>query len=534
MYIAVRKRKYKGKEYHSSQIVEGYRNEEGKVRQKTLLDISRLGMEKILAMKAALQGKQIVDWNSLEGLKALDFGIPYVVGEVLKSLELPEIISKLDKKGDDFYPAILGMITNSIDEPCAKHGLIRWIRNTALIDYPGIEPEKAYHHKTCYAALDFLEEHQGQIEEILYSRREKPARLFFCDITSTYFEGRKAELARYGYSRDHRSDRKQIVIGLVTDSDGIPVCVEVFERNTRDSSTVKGKIAELKNRFNVEKACFVGDRGMKTKANVEHLREQGLDFILAVHHREVLKLVEEHGPTQMGLFDERNIADIKIDDRRLVVCRNPIAGGDTKRRCDKLLRLTEEKLSKIRVRVEKGRLKKPDAIRRVVDRPFAKWKNEKFFNINIEEGSLFFEFDKKTIESTARLDGVYVIETTLSPDEMKDEEIQSSYKLLQVVERAFRCTKSDLRVRPVFHWKESRIRGHVFLCFLAYLVERILQIGLNILPESEKPEWKNVVSNLRGWRRVSVAGRPALKSHHPGFSPAIACWLRAWNIALPE
>ena len=235
----------------------------------------------------------------------------------------------------------------------------------------------------------------------MYQRREKPVRLFFYDITSTYFEGRKAEIARYGYSRDHRSDRKQVVIGLVTDSDGIPISMEVFDGNTRDCSTVKGKIDELKNRFNVEKACFVGDRGMKTEANVEHIRDAGLDFILALHHREVLKLVEEHGPTQMELFDERGIADISIDGRRLVVCRNPIAGADTKRRRDELLQLTGEKLESIRIRVEKGRLKKPDAIRRAVDRPFSKWKTEKFFKINIEESSFSFERNRQTIESAA-------------------------------------------------------------------------------------------------------------------------------------
>ncbi len=533
MYVAERTTTINGKTYTSAQIVEGYRNEKGKSRQRTLLNISKLGPEKIQAVKIALQGKTVVDWDSLEGLEVLDFGIPYTTCEMLKQIGLPEIISEIDVHGISFYPTILAMICNRLDEPCAKYGLYRWAKNTELMHYPAIEPDKAYHHKACYAALDFLDEHRKQIEEALYSRRRKPSRLFFYDITSTYFEGRKAEPARFGYSRDHRSDRKQVVIGLVTDSDGVPICVEVFEGNTRDCSTVKSKIDDLKNRFNVAEACFVGDRGMKTEANIEHLRAEGLDFILALHHREVLKLVEEHGPTQMGLFDERNIADINVGDRRLVVCRNPIAGGDTKRRRDELLRLTEEKLERLRIRVEKGGLKKPDAIRKVVDRPFARWKTEKFFKINIEESSFSFERNQETINAAARLDGVYVIETTLSADEMGDEDIQNSYKLLQLVERAFRCSKEELCVRPVFHWKESRIRGHVFLCFLSYLVERLLQLCLNNLPNEEKPEWKQVVSSLKGWRRVAVANRPALKAHYPGFSPDIARWLIVWNIALP-
>ena len=142
MYVAVRQRQYKNKEYNSAQIVEGYRNEEGKPRQRTLLDISKLGMDKILAVKAALQGKQIVDWDSLEGFNALDFGIPYVVEEVLKSLEIPEILSEIDDHGAFFFPVILGMICNRIDEPCAKYGFYAGsrIRHSSII--PALSPRK--------------------------------------------------------------------------------------------------------------------------------------------------------------------------------------------------------------------------------------------------------------------------------------------------------------------------------------------------------------------------------------------------------
>lgn len=530
MFVAIRKSVQRGKTYHSAQIVEGYRNPEGKPRQKTLLDISKLGMDKIQAVKLALQGKNIVDWDSLDGLTALDYGIPYVVEKTLHSAGLPEI---LGIEGEKYYPAILAMTANRIDSPCAKYSLRRWAKRTSLWTYPGIEPKKSFHHEFCYETLDFLAANQEPIEDALYRRREKPARLFLYDITSSYFEGRKAEIAKYGYSRDHRGDRKQIVIGLVTDSDGIPICVEVFQGNTRDSSTVIEKINDLKKRFMVDRACFVGDRGMKTEANIEHIKDEGIDFITALCNREVLNLVEEHGPLQMGLFDEREIAEVSIDGRRLIVCRNPIAGEDTKRRRDELMRLTAEELEKIRIRVENGRLKKADAIRKAVDRYFAKWKMEKFFLASIGDGSFKYEKNREVIDAAARLDGVYVIETSLTAEDMPPLEVQSSYKLLQVVERAFRSTKSELCIRPVYHWKESRIRGHVFLCFLAYLVERSLQIGLASMPDENKPEWKEVLESLRGWRRVSVLDRPALKAHHPGFTPEIASWLQCWKIPLP-
>lgn len=530
MYVAIRKSVQRGKVYHSAQIVESRRNENGQSRQRTLLDISSIGMEKILAVKAALSGKSVVDWDSLEGVSALDYGIPFVVERVLDFLGFSDILGEEGKK---HYPTIMAMIANRIDAPCAKYGLHNWAKRTSFWNYPGIDPEKAFHHEACYEALDFLEENQESIEDALYQRREKPVRLFLYDITSSYFEGRKAELSRFGYSRDHRSDRKQVVIGLATDSNGLPLCVEVFEGNTRDSSTVIEKINDLKKRFVVEKACFVGDRGMRTEANVEHIKSEGFDFILAITHREVLSLVEEHGPRQMGLFDERNIADVSIDGRRLVVCRNPIAGEDTKRRRDELLKLTEEALEKVQGRVKEGRLKKADAIRRCIDKSFARWKMEKFFTLTIEDGAFEYERNLKVINAAAQLDGVYVIETSLNLDDMGACEIQSTYKLLQTVERAFRSAKDELCIRPVYHWKENRIRGHVFLCFLAYLVERRLQLGLASMPKESRPEWKAVVESLRGWRRVTITGRPELKGRFSGLTEEVLRCLTAWGTPAP-
>ena len=529
MFVATRKRNYKGKIYTSSQIVEGYRNKDGKVRQRTLLDISKLGPDKIAAIKAAFQGKSIVDWDALDGLQSLDFGIPHVVIKTLESLELPEI---LDEEGREHLPTIVAMIANRIDAPCAKYSLKHWAKNTALSHLLGAD-EKKFHHNECYSALDYLEENQRFIEDELYARREQPARLFFYDITSTYFEGRKAELSAYGYSRDHRGDRRQVVIGLVTGAEGLPICVEVFEGNTRDCSTVIGKIDDIKNRFQVERACFVGDRGMRSSTNIEHIKKEGLDFIFALNHSEVLRLADKHGPVQLGLFDERNLVEVEIDGRRLVVCRNPIAGADTKRRRNELLKLTEDWLKKIEGRVKKGRLRKPDAIRRAVDRCFGKWKMEKFFRLEIGDGEFSFERDVEKIKAAAMLDGVYVIETTLGSGEMDAKEIQRTYKFLRVVEEAFRCAKNDLDIRPVYHWRERRIRGHVFMCFLAYMVEQKLRLGLKRLPEEQQPEWKEVLSELRGWRRVSIQDRPGMKAHYPGFTPEISYMLNAWEIPPP-
>lgn len=528
MYVAIRHKTAYGKTYTSAQIVEGYR-EGSKVRQRTLLDISRLPMEKILALKMALQGKAVVDWDALGGVEAKDYGLPFVVTSILKNYGFPGL---LGEGGQEFWPTIAAMVTNRIDAPCSKYSLKNWAQNTALDAILGEEGDKAFSHKTCYRALDFLALSQEEIEAKLFRGRCSPPRLILYDVTSTYFEGRKAHGARYGYSRDHRSDRLQIVLGLVTDVRGSPVCVEVFDGNTRDSSTVKRQIDSIKRRFGVEHACFIGDRGMKTSFNIDALRQEGLEFILALRHSEVLRLVEKHGPVQMGLFDEKGIAEVEVDGRRLVVCRNPVAGEDTKRRRDELVSLTREGLQGIAARVQRGRLKDPALIQKAADRVFSKWRMEKFFALTVKQGSFGFALHEETIEAAKRLDGVYALETNVPAVDMAVNEVRDSYKRLQLVERAFRRLKSELEIRPVFHWKGSRIRGHVFVCFLAYLVEHKMRSALEDL-EGRGPEWGEVLGKLRAWRRVTATRKPGLKPLHAGLGDDVSRWAQLWQVSLP-
>lgn len=527
MYVAIRRKTANGRTYTSAQIVEGYR--EGiKVRQRTLLDISSLPMDKVLAVKAALQGKTIVDWDSLEGVEAKDFGLPWVVKSILERSGVRRL---LGEEGQVFWPAIVAMVANRVDSPCSKYSLAHWARNTLLEEILGVDGDRAFSHKNCYAALDFLAEHQEEIETGLFEMRPCAPTLVLYDITSTYFEGRKAEGAKYGYSRDHRGDRLQVVIGLVTDAAGMPVSVEVFNGNARDSSTVKSQIDKVKKRFGVEHACFIADRGMKTTANIEELKGECLEFILALRHSEVLQLVEKHGPVQMGLFDKKDIAEVEVDGRRLVVCWNEVAGQDTKRRREELIALTRDGLQKIATRVNKGRLKDPAAIRKAVDKVFAKWAMEKFFSLTIVPGSFGFALNEEILRAAERLDGVYVLETNVSASEMASDQVRDNYKRLHLVERAFRYLKTDLQIRPLFHWKDRRIKGHVFVCYLAYLVEQ--QMRAVFKGQEEAPTWNEVIAGVQAWRRVSVAGRPTLRHLDAGLTQDTIRWLGLWQVASP-
>ena len=527
MYVAIRHKTVNGKTYTSAQIVEGYR-EGAKVRQRTLLDISSLPMDKVLAVKAAFQWKTLVDWDSLEGVEARDFGLPWVVKSILERCGVQAV---LGQEGRAFWPVIVAMVANRLDSPCSKYSLAHWTGNTLLDEILGVDGESAFSHRNCYAALDFLAERQEEIEAGLFETRPSAPTLALYDITSTYFEGRRAEGARYGYSRDHRNDRLQVVIGLVTDGTGMPVSVEVFNGNTRDSSTVKSQIDKVKRRFGIEHVCFIADRGMKTTANIEELKREGLEFILALRHSEVLRLVEKHGPVQMGLFDKRDIAEVEVDGRRLVVCWNEVAGQDTKRRREELITLTRDGLRKIATRVSKGRLKDPAAIQKAADKVFAKWAMEKFFSLTVVAGSFGLALDEETLRAAERLDGVYVLETNVPASEMAQDQVRDNYKRLQLVERAFRYLKTDLQIRPLFHWKERRIKGHVFVCYLAYLVEQ--QMRRVFQGQEDAPAWDEVMAGLRAWRRVSVSGRPTLRHLDAGLTQATTRWLGLWQVASP-
>lgn len=315
--------------------------------------------------------------------------------------------------------------------------------------------------------------------------------------------------------------------------DGIPLTCEVFEGNTKDSTTVQKKITEIKSRFGCTKACFVGDRGMRTNANIDKIKNDGLDFIIALKHQEVVNLVKKQGVVQLTLFDEKNIADILIDGRRLIACHNPIAGADTKRRRNELLKLIEKELDKIKGRVEKGRLQRPEAIQKTCDKVFSKYKMEKFYILQIEAGSFSWSRKEDEIKVAAQLDGVYVIESTLSKDEMPPEKAQQVYKNLQQVERAFRCLKSELNIRPMRHWLEKRIKGHVFLSVLSYLVEQTWRNILLNLPDEDKPEWQYFLAQIKAWQQVDIPQASQLKPKFANFSTDIAKFANLLNIPLP-
>jgi Transposase DDE domain len=308
--------------------------------------------------------------------------------------------------------------------------------------------------------------------------------LMIPDVTSTYFEGRTCPLARYGYSRDHRRDRLQIVFGLLCASNGCPVAVEVFEGNAADPSTVASQVEKLKRRFHLSRVVLVGDRGMITDARIETvLKPAGLDWITSLRAPTV-KALAEAGTVQLSLFDERDLAEVSSPDfpgERLVVCRNPLLAAERERKRGELLTATETGLGKI-VRAVKRKtkpLRGADQIGVAVGQMLDRHKMAKHFNLSITDDSFSFSRNEESIAAEARLDGIYVVRTNVPSAQLAAADVVASYKSLSRVERAFRSIKTvDLEVRPIHHRLADRVRAHLLLCKLAYYVEWHLREAL--------------------------------------------------------
>jgi hypothetical protein len=302
--------------------------------------------------------------------------------------------------------------------------------------------------------------------------------LVLYDLTSTWLTGRCCELAARGHSRDGKRDDPQIVFGLICTPEGCPIAVEVFAGNTGDPATVAEQVAKLKQRFGIERITWVGDRGMLTSARIEQvLKPQGMDWISSLRAPQIAQLAAELGPFQPSLFDERNLLEVRsahFPGERLVVCRNPLLAAERARKRGELLTATEADLGKIAAATQRARqpLRGEQAIALRVGRLIDRFNVAKHFELTITETSFAFRRKADSVAAETALDGLYVIRTSLTAQQLDAASAVAAYKSLAQVERAFRSMKTvDLHVRPVFHYNTERVRAHVFLCMLAYYVE---------------------------------------------------------------
>jgi hypothetical protein len=456
---------------------ESYR-EAGKTRNRTLANLSRWPAERIDQLRAVLRGDKLLPAaEAVEIVRALPHGHVLAALGTARRIALDTVLPR--RAPQRRRDLALALIVARLLDPAAKLATARMLDPATASHSLGemLELGKVT-AKEVYATLDWLGREQPFIEATLARRHLKNGALLLYDVTSTYLEGHCCELAQYGYSRDHRGDRPQIVIGLMCTADGCPVAVEVFEGNTADPMTLSVQIDKLKQRFQLQRVVMVGDRGLLTSARIEQtLRPAGLDWITALRAPAIKQLAAEGGPLQPSLFDDRDMAEITSPDypgERLVVCKNPLLAEERARKRTELLVATENELARIQARVQRARrpLHGAAAIGQAVGAVLGQRHMAKHFQISITDETFSFAQNSASIAAEAALDGIYVVRTNLPAEHSDAAATVRAYKSLSGVEHAFRSLKTvDLELRPVFHWTAPRVRAHVLLCMLAYYLQ---------------------------------------------------------------
>ena len=455
---------------------ESYR-EAGKVNKRTIANLSRWSPALVEGLRILLKGGTAVRHldDAFDIVRSLPHGHVAAVRGTLNKLGLDRLI---DPKPSARRDQVLAMIVARVLEPASKLATARGLAVASAVSTLGESLDAQLDEDDLYGAMDWLLERQERIERSLAKRHLEEGCLVLYDLTSVWMEGRACPLARRGHSRDGRKGKLQIEFGLLCDRDGCPVSVQVCPGNTADPATLSSQIATLRERFSLAKVVLVGDRGMLTEAHIrEEMEPAGLDWISALRGPAIRSLVEA-GDVERSLFDERDLVESTSDaypGERLMVCRNPLLAEDRARKRQELLETTEALLEPIAAatRRDKRRLKGAGKIGERVGKVIGKYKVAKHFTWSIDEdGAFTYQRDEASIAAEARLDGLYVIRTSVPESELDGPGTVRAYKRLSSVERAFRSLKTvDLKVRPVYHRTEPRVRAHVFLCMLAYYIE---------------------------------------------------------------
>jgi transposase len=449
--------------------------ENGRVRKRTLANLSDWPTTLVEGFRTLLKGGVAVAEEGIAIRRALPHGHAAAVLGTIRAIGLDRLLGKpTDKR---LAPLTIALIASRLVSPASKLATARDLAaDTACSSLGRLLQLGAVDEVELYRALDWLGARQAVIEGALARRHLKDGALVLYDVSSSWLEGRCCELARFGYSRDGKKGKLQIVYGLLCAADGCPVAVEVFEGNTADPMTLSAQIDKLKERFGLSRVVLVGDRGMITSARIrDELRPAGLDWITALRAPQIRALVDA-GAFQLSLFDERDLAEITAPDfpgERLVVCRNPLLAEERTRKREDLLHATEAALTKLADQIARGTGPTgQDKIARGVGRIENRYKLAKLFDITVAEDGFTFGRNHARIADEARLDGFYVIRTSVEDKALAAENVVGAYKSLARVERAFRSLKTvDLHLRPIHHWLAPRVRAHVFLCMLACHVE---------------------------------------------------------------
>jgi transposase len=486
MHVVTNRVRHGEREYTSTLLRRSYR-EGGKVRKETLANLSHLPPDAIELIRGALRGESYVPaGEAFEIERSLPAGHVMAALSMARRLELSSLLDRTRSRERDL---VMAMICQRVIAPASKLATVRSLGSSTLAEELNVTDAD---EDDLYAALDWLLDRQEKIEDRLARRHLKDGEMVLYDVSSSYFEGRSCPLAKLGYSRDGKRGTPQVVYGLLCDKPGRPITVEVFSGQLHDDATLPAQITKLKTRFQLQSVVVVADRGMVTKANMQKLKDtEGVSWITALKAPQIKKLARED-VLQLSLFDEQNLAEITAEDypgERLIVCRNPLVAAERTRKREELLQATERDLKQIADRVQKGTLTGSSEIGLAAGPAVKRYKMRKHFDLEITDQSFIFKRKAEQIAAEAALDGIYILRTSLTENELSRSDVVRSYKNLEQAERAFKTFKGpELQIRPIHHHLETRVRAHVFLCMLAYyLTWHLKRAWAPLLFKDEQP-----------------------------------------------
>ena len=519
MRVAWAKSRYKDTVYETPLVVTSYRDDKGVSRNKTIVSLAKLPRFVVDLIAEALKRgdgsvlAQYVHIDSVQHVRSVVLGPVFTVMCILKQLGIYQALrASLSLKQ---AAAVLAIVVERVvaPKPLSVMASQRTFAQSPLAHLLGMEASPALN--TWYGALGRLEQKRESILQELFARNHVPGPLYLYDITSSYFEGDTCPLAAFGYNRDGKKGKKQVVIGVICDGDGCPIWVDVFAGNTTDQTTVKKELVNLKTKLGLEEFIFVGDRGMVTHARIEELEKEGwweqFRYITALTRKQMMGLVEDSDhPIQLELFDPKNLVEVQEGGERYVLCHNPQRMERDRQTRLRLLALTEEKLQGIKKNVADGRIKQEKVIAKRLHRWLNRWNMGRFFEVDYGEGRFIYARKEEEIARYACLDGCYVIRSNAEQWRQTTEELRDHYKGLKFVEQAFRTMKTtDIQVRPIRHFNEPQVRGHIFACFLAYRVvwelRQRLQPVLERDPGTKRCEAGSLIEIWRELEGITLA-----------------------------
>jgi hypothetical protein len=505
------------REYESRLLRRSFRKPDGRVGKETLANLSALPAAAVDAVEAVLKGATLVDAGAaLSITRSRAHGHVALVHAAARQLGLPALLGPACRERDLAY----GLIISRVVAPKPKLATLAWWDDVTLGPDLGIADAP---RDDVYQAMDWLLGRQDPIEAELAGRHLREGGIAMFDLSSSWVEGSHCELAARGYSRDGKKGKEQIEYGLLTDEAGRPVAIRVFPGNTADPAAFIQAVDVVRGKFALRELVMVGDRGMITSARIRALKDLGgLSWITCLRAPAIRKLAADDGPLQLSLFDQQDLAEISHPDypgERLIACRNPLLAADRARKRDDLLAATEALLAKVSDQAAAGRIRGAGKIGVRAGKIVNRYKVAKHFILDIGDDHLAWRRDQAAIDAEAALDGIYIIRTPVPASQLDAPAAVTAYKNLALVERDFRSLKADdLDLRPIHHWLDDRVRGHVLICMLAAYLTWHLRAALAPLTYTDEqppsradpvaPARRSARADAKAATHTSTAGQP--------------------------